>query len=137
LGEQGGASLIRGAATLSVPYDLAAASRHLDRLVGRIYFLHFRPRLVSKTLDLLARFPAETAAIDGGRVRRLRTFGAFDDCVTAPLHGFAGAADYHARASAIGFLARIEVPTLCFSAEDDPFFPGEAVARARAVAAPA
>jgi hypothetical protein len=137
LGEQGSASAIRAAATISVPYDLAAASRHLERWVGRIYFAHFKPRLASKALDLLARFPAETATIDRQAVRRLRTFGAFDDCVTAPLHGFSGAADYHARASALPFLARVAVPTLCMSAEDDPFFPAKAVWRARASASPA
>ena len=135
LGENGGASAIRAAATLSVPYDLAAASRYLERRVGRIYTFHFMRRLKSKALDLLARFPRETAHIDTARVRAARTFFEFDDALTAPLHGFAGAAAYYAESSAIGFLTRVAVPTYCLNAVDNPFFPPEAAARAAEVAA--
>jgi uncharacterized protein len=131
LGEIGAASPIRAAATISVPYDLAAASRYLERPVGRIYSRHFTPRLKSKALDLLARFPRETAHIDSDRIRLARTFRQFDECLTAPLHGFAGADDYYRRASALPFLSRVAIPTLCLSSEDDPFFPGDAVHRAR------
>src|SRR5262245_22297482 len=134
LGEAGRASAIRAAATISVPYDLAAASRYLERPVGRIYYQHFVSRLKSKALDLLARFPRETAHIDGDRIRLARTFREFDECLTAPLHGFAGADDYYQRSSALPFLTRVAVPTLCLSSEDDPFFPGDGVYRARDVA---
>ncbi|MBA3644726.1 MAG: hypothetical protein H0W63_00970 [Gemmatimonadaceae bacterium] len=50
---------------------------------------------------------------------------AFDDIVTAPLHGFAGAEDYYRRSSALGFLAGVRVPTLLLSAYDDPFLPAD------------
>jgi predicted alpha/beta-fold hydrolase len=136
LGETGGASPVRAAATISVPYDLAAAARFLERPVGRIYTAHFASRLKSKTLDLLARFPRETAHVDADRVRRARTFREFDECVTAPLHGFTGADDYYARASSLPFLARIAVPTLCLSSEDDPLIPGETAHWAREAASP-
>jgi len=137
LGEAGAASAIRVAATISVPYDLAAASRFLERPVGRIYYGHFVSRLKSKSLDLLARFPRETAHIDPERVRRARTFHEFDERLTAPLHGFASADDYYRRSSSLPFLARIAVPTLCLSSEDDPLIPGESAHRARDAAAPA
>ena len=136
LGETGAASAIRTAAVISVPYDLATASRYLERPVGRLYAGFFARRLKTKSLDLLARFPHETAHIDPERVRRARTFGEFDDCLTAPLHGFASADDYYRRSSALQYLGRIAVPTLCLSSEDDPFFPGEDVHRARAAASP-
>jgi len=137
LGEVGNASAIRAAATISVPYDLAAASRYLERRVGRIYAAHFTPRLKSKALDLLLRFPRETAHIDPDRVRRARTFHDFDECLTAPLHGFASADDYYSRSSSHQFLAHVAVPTLCLSSEDDPFFPGADVFRARDAASAA
>jgi hypothetical protein len=137
LGEAADASAIRAAAVISVPYDLAVASRYLERPVGRLYAGFFAKRLRSKSLDLLARFPRETAHIDPDRVRRARTFGEFDECLTAPLHGFTGADDYYRRSSAQPFLARIAVPTLCLSSEDDPFFPGPAVHAARAASSPA
>ena len=50
LGEVGGASAIRAAASISAPYDLAAASRYLERRVGRFYTAHFMRRLRAKAL---------------------------------------------------------------------------------------
>jgi predicted alpha/beta-fold hydrolase len=134
LGEVGAASAIRGAATLSVPYDLAAASRYLERPSARLYTYHFLRRLKPKALDVLARFPGETAHLDADRIRAARTFAEFDQAVTAPMHGFASADDYYARASSLGYLSRIAVPTLCISSEDDPFCPAESIPRARAAA---
>jgi predicted alpha/beta-fold hydrolase len=135
-GEEGQAAGIAAAAVLSVPYDLGAASRFLERPAGRIYAYHFLRRLRPKALDVLARFPRETAHLDADRIRGARTFAAFDRHVTAPLHGFASAEDYYARASSLPYLGRIRVPTLCISSEDDPFFPREWLAPARAAASP-
>jgi predicted alpha/beta-fold hydrolase len=56
-------------------------------------------------------------------VREAKTLRAFDNAFTAPLHGFADAADYYARSSALRFLAGIRRPTLLLSAADDPFLP--------------
>jgi predicted alpha/beta-fold hydrolase len=134
LGEVGTASFIRAAATISVPYDLAEAARYLERPVGRLYAAHFLRRLKPKALDLIARFPRETAHLDAERIRGVSTFGELDEYVTAPLAGFDSAEAYYRQSSALGYLARIRIPTLCISSEDDPFFPGSAVARARAVA---
>jgi predicted alpha/beta-fold hydrolase len=49
---------------------------------------------------------------------------AFDDVVTAPLHGFRDVTDYWTRASSIGELDRIRVRTLLIHARNDPFLPG-------------
>jgi uncharacterized protein len=137
LGETGSAGAIRAASTISVPYDLAASSRFLERRVGRLYVGHFMERLKSKALDTLARFPKETAHIDPDRVRAAQTFREFDDCLTAPLHGFAGADDYYRQSSSLPYLSGITVPTLCISSADDPLIPGESAERARAIASPA
>ena len=134
LGETGMACPLRAATTISVPYDLGAAAQYLERPVGRLYVGHFMRRLRPKALDVLARFSRETARIDPDRVRSARTIKQFDDCLTAPLHGFAGADDYYQRSSSLGYLPRIRVPTLCISSADDPFFPAEAIARAREIA---
>ena len=45
---------------------------------------------------------------------------AFDDAVTAPLHGFRDARDYYRRSSARRFLEGIAAPTLILHARDDP-----------------
>ena len=120
--------------TISVPYDLAAASRYLERPVGRLYAYHFMRRLKPKALDVIARFPRETAHLDAAGIRAARSFAEFDTHVTAPLHGFADADDYYTRSSSLRFLPVIRVPTLCISSEDDPFLPAEVVFCARAAA---
>jgi len=134
LGEQGAASVLAASAVISVPYDLDATARFLERPVGRVYTYHFLRRLKPKALEVMRRFPRETIHLDAERIRRARTVADFDQHVTAPLHGFASAADYYARTSALRFLPGIRVPTLCISAEDDPFSPPEALGQARAAA---
>ena len=52
-----------------------------------------------------------------------RTMWEFDDCVTSPLHGFAGTSDYWTRASSKPWLANVRIPTLVINARNDPFVP--------------
>jgi len=111
---------LAGAATVSVPYDLAQAARHINRGFARVYQANFVRSLRRKAHRKRERFPdlLTTAAIEGAR-----TLYAFDDAVTAPLHGFRDAEDYYAQSSSIGYLHRIRLPTLLLSAADDPFMP--------------
>jgi predicted alpha/beta-fold hydrolase len=134
LGENPEDETVAAAATLSVPYDLAAGDRYMASFPTSLYVRNFVRTLTAKAADLTQRFPEATRHIDLPRARRAFTFREFDDAATAPLHGFAGADDYYARSSSLPFLARITAPTLCVSALDDPFLPAEAVARARAAA---
>jgi uncharacterized protein len=133
-GENPSGAGVAAAAAISTPYDLAASARHLESFTGRVYTRRFLATLRAKALDAARRFPEAAARIDAARVRAARTFREFDDAATAPLHGFAGADDYYRRASSLPLLAAIAAPTLCLSAEDDPFLPGEALARARRAA---
>ena len=134
LGEKGARSRIEAAATISVPFDLAAAARHLERGLARFYASHFLKTLKRKALDVMARFPHETEHMDPDRIRFAETMFAFDEYATAPLHGFVGAADYYRRSSSLRFLPSIEVPTLCINSADDPFLPAEVLERARELA---
>ena len=133
LGERGAEASppVRAAATISVPYDLALGSRALERGLGRVYVRAFLKTLKEKAIDFDRRWPG---IVDVESARRARTFWEFDDASVAPIHGFTGAADYYARASSLGFLHRIEVPTLLISAADDPFQPGPVFPRVRAAA---
>jgi predicted alpha/beta-fold hydrolase len=131
LGEAADGGALAAAATISVPYDLEASARFLERPAARIYVYNFMRRIKPKALDVLARFPEETRHLDARQIQRARTIRDFDDCVTAPLHGFAAADDYYARSSALPYLGRIRVPTLCISGEDDPFYPADAIGPAR------
>jgi predicted alpha/beta-fold hydrolase len=136
LGENPDQRRIVRAAAISTPYDLAAGSRHLERLMGRLYVRGLLATLRRKALSVVKRFPEAAARIDVAAARRARTFREFDDAATAPLHGFASAEDYYARSSSIKYLGSIRTPTLCLSAEDDPFLPAAVLARARAAASP-
>jgi predicted alpha/beta-fold hydrolase len=127
LGEHGAraGSLVRRAAAVCAPLDLAAAGRALDRGINRIvYTRHFLATLKAKSLAKLERFPG---LYDAARVRAARTLHEFDDVVTAPLHGFRDADDYWARASSAPWLARVRVPTLVLNAKNDPFLPATAL----------
>ncbi|MBX6362672.1 MAG: hydrolase [Gemmatimonadetes bacterium] len=125
LGEAGEAARVSAAAAVSIPFDLAAGARHLDRSrMGRFYTSTFLKTLREKAE---AKRPLLDGQVDLDRVRGARTFREFDDAATAPLHGFADADDYYARSSSARFLERIRVPTLLLHSRDDPFLPEEAI----------
>ena len=134
LGEQGARipGPVRAAAAVSVPFDLERSSRHIDRGFARVYQASFLRSLRRKAVAKHAAFPdrLSVAAVEGAR-----TLYAFDDAVTAPLHGFANANDYYTQSSAIRWLAGIRVPSLLLSAADDPFLPAEVLDEVRVVAA--
>jgi predicted alpha/beta-fold hydrolase len=123
---------VRVAAAASTPFDLAAGSRHLERGFSRVYVRFFIRSLRRKALAALARHPS--LPVDRERLDRARTFFEFDDAVTAPIHGFRGAADYYARSSSLASLAGIRPPTLLLSALDDPFLPAVVLAEVRRIA---
>lgn len=126
LGETGAAApaAIRVGAVVSVPFDLAGCAVALDGpgLPAYLYRERFLRKLRPKALEKAARFPG---SIDVERVKSVRLLRAFDDAATAPLHGFADAAEYYARSSSRNVLAGIARPLLVLSSEDDPFIPKE------------
>ena len=118
LGEHPGQTDVAAAATMSVPYDLAAGADHIPWL----YVARFLRTLKAKAL--------KRDGLDRAAIIRARTFRQFDDAATGPLHGFTGADDYYTRSSSIRFLDKITTPALCLSAEDDPFLPRGVLPRA-------
>lgn len=120
LGEQGERvdSRICGAATFSVPCDLAGSAEVLSRPSRKIYMNRFLKDLHRKMQEKSEKFPD---LIDVAGFESIRNFQQFDDRYTAPLHGFRDASDYWARASALGRLRDIRVPALMVNAADDPF----------------
>ncbi len=111
---------LAAAAIVSAPLDLTAAGMAIDRGLNRIYTRHFLRTLLPKSLAMAARFPG---LLDAERIRRPRTMHAFDNAVTAPIHGFADTADYWLRASSKPWLRAVTLPTLVLNARNDPFVP--------------
>lgn len=134
LGETGNdvPSAVVAAAAVSVPFDLARSSANINRGFSRIYQRYFLDSLKRKAIEKHGRYPDLTTP---ERVARINTMIDFDDTLTAPIHGFASAADYYARSSSIGFLKDIRVDTLLLSAVDDPFLPADVLDAVRAIAA--
>ncbi len=121
LGEEGDRlpAQIRGAVAVSTPFDLARASRAIGSGFARVYEWNFLRSLRRKAAGKLEQFPD---VCDRGALDAVKSMWEFDDRFTAPLHGFADAADYYERSSSIHFLDRIRRPTLLLSAHDDPFY---------------
>ena len=136
LGELGrdGGELLRAAAVVSVPFDLAAGADAFEAgLMMRVYARHFLRSLIRKLepkRSLLEPLVALEAAAEA------RTLRAFDDLVTAPLHGFRDARDYYESCSSVRYLERVRVPTLVLHSRDDPFLPAAALPEAALCANP-
>jgi predicted alpha/beta-fold hydrolase len=112
--------LVTGVAAMCAPLDLAACGHHLAHGFNRIYTQHFLNTLKSISADRLRQFPG---LFDEARMRQAINLYQFDDAVTAPIHGFAGADDYWQRASAKPWLKSIAIPTLAVNPKNDPFLP--------------
>jgi predicted alpha/beta-fold hydrolase len=124
LGERGAGAppQMVGAVGISVPFDLAACARRLDRGFRRaLYTANFMRTLRQKVLDRARVYPG---LVDTSAAQRARTFAEYDRAVTAPLHGFADEVDYWTRSSSGLYLSRLRRPTLLLNARDDPFVPG-------------
>ncbi len=122
---------VRAAAAVSPPFDLEQAARCCDSRWGGVMTRHFLRTLIPKALAKAAQHPG---VIDEGAVRRCRTFAAFDDVVTAPLHGFRDARHYWSDSSCVRFLPAIRRRTLLLAAHDDPLIPAAALPTAAATA---
>lgn len=105
-------------AAISVPCDLQGGARQLERACNQLYNRRFLRTLKAKAHCMARRYPG---CFDTRRIAAIGTIKAFDDMVTAPLHGFRDAEDYWRRCSALRFLDRIRVPALILNARNDPF----------------
>jgi predicted alpha/beta-fold hydrolase len=121
LGEGAHGHDIKVAASVSAPIDLAATSRRILQPRNRLYHLKILRTMKEETLAPGAGLTeAERHAIE-----HARTVYEFDDTFVAPRNGYASADEYYAHNAAIGFLARIDRPTLVVHALNDPWIPTE------------
>lgn len=122
--EQAATHVLQAAVAICPPLDLTVSGHALGRGFNRIYTRHFLHTLKPKALAKLA---ADPQLFERERLLRARTLFEFDDVYTAPVHGFAGAADYWRRASSRPWLRGIRVPGLLLTAANDPFVPAQAL----------
>ena len=115
---------VRAAGAISTPFDLGIAVRYVERGMSRLYMRNLVRRLKQKTFAKLARYPD---LVDPARLRAVQTLAEFDHLVTGPLHGFPNGQTYWQASSSASMLSTIRRPTLLINAEDDPFFPADAL----------
>jgi uncharacterized protein len=121
LGEGAHGHDVRVAASVSAPIDLAATSRRVMEPRNKLYHLRILKTMKDETLAAGAVLTdAERAAVE-----QARTVYEFDNNFIARRHGYASADDYYAENAAIGFLDRIDRPTLVVHALNDPWIPTE------------
>ena len=122
LGEsQHQADFVDAACAISAPLDLAQGGISLSSGLNMFYTRMFLQTLKPKCEAKLKQFPG---LYDLDALRAVRDLYAFDNVVTAPLHGYRNTDDYWDRASAKHVLNDITVPTLVLNARNDPFLPG-------------
>lgn len=118
LGETGKENPLHSAVAVSVPFSMANTAERLNHGLSRLYRYHLLRKLKA---GLARKFTAQQAPFDLQQAMASTTFRAFDEQVTAPLHGFSDADSYYHQTSCRPFLADITVPTLILHAKDDPF----------------
>ena len=111
---------LKGVAAVSPVMDLAACVAALERRQNIVYHLNFVRGLRARMRRKAAWYPGR---FDVDRLPQVWSVRTFDEVYTAPHFGFASAADYYHRASALRVMDRIRVPALIVTAEDDPFVP--------------
>ncbi|MGE4559535.1 MAG: hydrolase [Desulfobulbus sp.] len=117
LGISGEAALLQAAMAVSVPFVLGDSVQRLEQGPSRIYQRYLMHRLKRSYAQKFAAIPSPLR-VD---LDRIHTLWEYDQQITAPLNGFAGADDYYTRCSSIHYLPRITVPTLILHSLDDPF----------------
>ena len=113
-----GPAQFRAVAAVCPAMDLAPSADALHLPGNRLYEIYFLRKLRGRLRAKAQYFPND---FDVARLQGVRTLRDFDEKVTAPYSGFAGADDYYARSSACNVVDRIAVPTLIIHAANDPF----------------
>ncbi len=108
---------IRMGIGFSVPCDLEAGARVLDRWDNALYrkrflrALHAKIELKNRQFDL---------GLDMSRFRKIRRWRDFDEWFSAPLNGYRDADDFYYHSSCKNFIADTAVPLWIINAANDP-----------------
>jgi len=111
---------VKGGVTFSVPCHLGSSARELDKPGKGFYLDRFLKKLGNKIKLKSEKYP-DIVSYKG--FEHIKTFEAFDNTYTAPLHGFNSAQDFYERAASLLHIPNIKVPALIVNALNDPFLP--------------
>lgn len=112
---------LKGICAICPPIDLASCSAAIRERRNWLYEKRFLLSLARSMREKQRLFPGRYDLSELGRINHLWDW---DDHFQT-YNGFRDAGDYYEKASSIGFLPEIRVPTLIIHAKDDPFIPPE------------
>ena len=126
LGEQGSASLLSAAVSVSAPMQLDISAKRMERGFSRLYQYYLLRDLKASLRQKYKDHDMQSLIeLNPKEIGNIKNFHTFDEAYTAPIHGFDSADDYYQKSSARQFLKTIEIPTLIIQALDDPFMTDE------------
>lgn len=99
--------LVKTFIAICPPFDLEHTVRLLEKKELGLYHRYYLKNISKQSLPWTTQ--------------KFQSLYEFDDKITGPLWGFAGAKDFYQNCSSKYFLSKIGVTTLILSAEDDPF----------------
>jgi uncharacterized protein len=117
LGERKPYAAISGSVIFSAPVHLQSSCAKISQPSNWIYANRFLKSLKRKVVLKNKNF----RELDISHLPAIKTIETFDDRYTAPIHGFANAAEYYDKNSSIHFIPEINIPTLIINAKNDPF----------------
>ncbi|MDH5656646.1 MAG: alpha/beta hydrolase, partial [Spirochaetia bacterium] len=109
---------IKKAFVFSVPCDLMSSSRRMLHIRNYFYSKRFLVMLTGKIRAKKFLFSEHPKKEKCGRIKSITDF---DNCYTAPMHGFSDASDYYKKSSSRQYLKNIKTPTEMICSLDDPF----------------
>ncbi|HTQ60343.1 MAG TPA: alpha/beta fold hydrolase [Candidatus Solibacter sp.] len=125
---------LRGVCAVCPAMDLGACADALQLRENYFYQRHFVKGLMERYARKAQLFPERYPKNGFGPVRSVREF---DDKITAPHFGYDDAQDYYEAVGAKKVVAKVSVPMLMITAQDDPFVPYELFQRANPAQNPA
>lgn len=113
------AKYIDAAVAISTPLNLLESAHILDTAQNKIYLTNFLTTMKYKLLK--KRKQLSRVGIDVRKGLLCRSIVEWDNCITAPIHGFNSARHYYLECSSDQYLNTIKTPFMVINAENDPF----------------
>ncbi|PCK31591.1 hydrolase [Pseudoalteromonas piscicida] len=135
LGETKTKSGLKAGVVVSAPYHLSSSCQVIRKSCFKLYQKYLLDRM-KKSFSRKLNTIQSQIKVDKQALFAINDLWQFDDKITAPLHGFQGAEDYYAQASAQPYLKHITTPTLLIHAEDDPMLAAQAIPTPAQISAP-
>ena len=113
---------INAAVSVSNPYEFIISSRLAENKIYNRMLLSFLQKVIIKT-----KKNVEEIQINTDNLLKTNYIREFDNLYTSKIFGFTGADDYYRKISCEPEMKNINIPLLCFSAEDDQICFKEAI----------